>query len=195
MTGLLGSPTTRYELNYSDFSGNSSSTGYNSKGNSLFTTLALNIPVSNIWQNKDYRVRKHIENSLYKGKPVSKRGQVYLGGEIGSLWRVFNSSNPAVGPRPMEGSGFLRYANLHTGIYGGFMLTNELGIDLGAYYQQSSTFYALMYDHEVDFVTKMHSPMYLEIPLRFRYFYNVYREKIHVVVYVVPHCLPIFQTG
>jgi hypothetical protein len=195
MTGLLGSPTTRYELNYSDYSGSSSSTEYTSRGNSLITTLALNIPVSNIWQNKDYRVRKRVENSVYKGKPVSKRGLVYLGGEIGSLWRVFNSSNPAVGPRPMEGKGIFKYANLHSGIYGGYMLTNELGIDLGAYYQRSSTFYALMYDHEVDYVTRTQSPFYLEIPLRFRYFYNAYKEKIHVVVYGGASLLTQFSSG
>ena len=35
------------------------------------------------------------------------------------------------------------------------MLTNELGVDIGVNYQRSSTFYALMYDHEVDFVTKV----------------------------------------
>lgn len=183
MTGLLGSPTALYTLDYSDGSGSTTSTEYTSKGNSLFTTLSVQIPVSNIWQNKDYRVRKRIENSVYKGKSVSKRGQIYLGGEIGSLWRVFSSSNPAVGPRPLEGRGFFTYANMHTGIYGGYMLTDELGIDLGAYYQRSSTFYALMYDHEVDFVTSEAAPMYLEIPLRFRYFYNAYKNKIHVVVY------------
>jgi len=183
MTGLLGSPAARYALDYSDGSGNNISTEYTSKGNSLFTTLAIQIPVSNIWQNKDYRVRKRIENSVYKGKPVSKKGEIYLGGEIGSLWRVFSSSNPAVGPRPMEGRGVFKYANMHTGIYGGYMLTDELGIDLGAYYQRSSTFYALMYDHEVDFVSSEAAPMYLEIPLRFRYFYNAYKNKIHVVVY------------
>lgn len=183
MTGLLGSPTALYTLDYSDGSGSTTTTEYTSKGNSLFTTLAIQIPVSNIWQNKDYRVRKRIENSVYKGKGVSKRGQIYVGGEIGSLWRVFSSSNPAVGPRPLEGRGFFTYANMHTGIYGGYMLTDELGIDLGAYYQRSSTFYALMYDHEVDFVTSEAAPMYLEIPLRFRYFYNAYKNKIHVVVY------------
>jgi len=63
------------------------------------------------------------------------------------------------------------------------MLTDELGIDLGAYIQRSSTFYALMYDHEVDFVTSEAAPMYLEVPLRFRYFYNAYKNRIHVVVY------------
>ncbi len=183
MTGLVGSPATRYSLDYSDGAGNNASTAYTSKGNSLITTLALNIPLSNIWQNKDYRVRARIENSTFKGKAVERRGQLYFGGEIGSLWRSFSSSNPAVGPRPMEDRGFLRYANMHTGIYAGYMLTDDLGLDIGAYYQRSSTHYALMYIHEVDFVTSMSAPLYLEIPVRFRYFYDVYKGKIHVVIY------------
>ncbi|MCD4709534.1 MAG: hypothetical protein K8R52_01700 [Bacteroidales bacterium] len=195
MTALFDSPSTRFNLDYSDSNGNTTSTAYTSKGNALYTTLALNIPVSNIWQNKDYRVRARIENSVYKGKAVSKRGQVYLGGEVGSLWRKFNSTNPAVGARPLEDRGVFRYANLHTGIYAGYMLTDELGIDIGANYQRSTTFYAVMYDHEVDFVTRMPAPFYLEIPLRFRYFYNVYKEKIHVVIYGGASLLAHFSTG
>ena len=72
---------------------------------------------------------------------------------------------------------------MHTGIYAGYMLTDDLGLDIGAYYQRSSTHYALMYIHEVDFVTSMSAPLYLEIPVRFRYFYDVYKGKIHVVIY------------
>jgi len=195
MTGLQGSPSTRYSLDYSDGAGLSSSTAYTSKGNSLITTLALNIPVSNIWQNKDYRVRARIENSTFKGKAVERRGQIYFGGEIGSLWRSFSSNNPAVGPRPMEDRGLFRYANMHTGIYAGYMLTDELGVDIGAIYQRSSTHYALMYDHEVDFVTKMQAPLYLEIPLRVRYFYDVYKGKIHAVIYGGASLLAQFSSG
>ncbi len=194
MTSLLGSPSTRYSLDYDDGAGNTY-TGYTSKGNSLITTLALNIPVSNIWQNKAYRVRARIENSSFKGKAVEKRGQLYLGGEIGSLWRSFSSNNPAVGPRPMEDRGLFRYANLHTGIYAGYMITDELGVDLGAYYQRSSTHYALMYDHEVDFVSKESAPFYLEIPIRFRYFYDVYKGKIHYVIYGGASLLAQFSSG
>jgi len=195
MTGLLGTPATRYSLDYSDGAGTNVSTGYTSKGNSLTTSLALNIPVSNIWQNKDYRVRARIENSTFKGKAVEKRGQLYLGGEFGSLWRSFTSNNPAVGPRPMEERGLFRYANLHAGIYAGYMLTDELGVDIGAYYQRSSTFYALMYDHEVDFVTSMPAPLYLEIPVRFRYFYDVYKGKVHAVIYGGASLLTQFSSG
>ena len=194
MTGLLGSASTRYLLDYTDGAGISTSTGYTTKGNSLTTTLALNIPVSNIWQNKDYRIRKRIENSVYKGKPVERRGQVYLGADVGSLWRAFSSNNPAVGPRPMEG-GLFRYANLHTGLYGGYMLTDELGVDLGVYYQRSSTFYALMYDHETDFETRTPAPLFLEIPLRFRYFNNLYKNKVHLVIYGGVSLLTHFSKG
>jgi len=195
MTSLQGKSSTRYSLDYSDGAGTNASTAYTSKGNALITTLALNIPVSNIWQNKDYRVRARIENSTFKGKAVERRGQIYFGGEIGSLWRSFSSNNPAVGPRPMEDRGLFRYANMHTGIYAGYMLTDVLGIDIGAIYQRSSTFYALMYNHEVDFVSKEQAPLYLEIPLRFRYFYDVYKGKIHAVIYAGASLLTQFSSG
>lgn len=180
MTALFDKPTDVYTLDYVGESGSPTSTTYTSKGNSLFTTLAFNLPLSNIWQNKDYRVRARIENSVYKGKAVDKRGQVYLGGEIASLWRQFSSSNPALGARPMTDRGVFRYANLNTGIYAGYMLTGDLGVDIGVYYQRSSTFYAIMYDHEVDYVSSVPAPMYLEIPVRIRYFYDLYKGKVHV---------------
>ena len=95
----------------------------------------------------------------------------------------------------MTDRGIFRYSNMHTGIYAGYMLTNELGVDIGAIYQRSSTHYALMYDHEVDFVTTMSAPLYLEIPLRFRYFYNVYKGKIHAVIYGGASLLTQFSSG
>jgi len=195
MTGLQGSPADRYTLDFSDGATTSASTSYTTKGNSLITTLALNIPVSNIWQNKSYRVRARIENSTFKGKAVEKKGQFYLGGELGALWRSFSGSNPAVGPRPMSDRGLFRYANLHTGIYAGYMLTDGLGLDIGAIYQRSSTHYALMYDHEVDFVSKASAPLYLEIPLRLRYFYDVYKGKVHAVIYGGASLLTQFSSG
>ena len=54
-------------------------------------------------------------------------------------------------------------------------------MDIGAYYQRSSLFFSLMYDHEVDFVTRSKSPMYLEFPLKLRYFYDVYKGKVFIV--------------
>jgi len=183
MTALFDTPSNVFGLDYSGESGSPTSTFYTSKGNSLYTTLAFNLPLSNIWQNKDYRVRKRIENSVYKGKPVDRRGQVYLGGDFGALWRQFASTHPAVGARPMNDRGVFRYANLHAGIYAGYMLTGEIGLDLGVYYQRSSTFFAIMYDHEVDFVTSVPAPMFLEIPVRIRYFYDLYKGKVHWAIH------------
>ena len=195
MSAPFDSESTRLTLEYTDSQGNLTSTAYTSKGNAFYSNLTLNIPISNIWQNKNYRIRRRIENSVYKGKALEKRGQVYLGAEIGSLWRFFSSNNPAIGPRPLEERGLFRYANLHTGIYAGYMLSNELGIDIGAIYQRSSTFYAVMYDHEVDFVVKESAPLYLEIPVRLRYFYNVYKNKVHVAIYGGMSLLTHFSSG
>ncbi len=75
------------------------------------------------------------------------------------------------------------------------MLTEELGVDLGVNYQRSNTFYSLMYDHEVDFVEKTGAPLYLEVPLRFRYFYDVYQERIFAVVYGGASLLTHFSSG
>lgn len=194
LASLTGKPSTRHTLQYNDGSANAS-TGYTSKGNSLITTLALNIPVSNIWQNKSYRVRKRIENSTFDGKPIERKGIIYFGAEGGSLWRSFHGNNPAVGPRPMEDRGLFRYANLHTGLYGGYMFTEELGVDLGVLYQRSSTHYALMYDHEVDLVSRAPAPLFLEIPLRFRYFYDLYKGRLHAVIYGGASLLVQFSSG
>jgi hypothetical protein len=183
LTGVFDAPSPSNILNYTDQQGNNYTAEYNSKGNGLFTTLSFHVPVSNIWQNKDYRIRARIENSVYEGKDVERKGQFYVGGEIGSLWRLFVTSNPALGARPMEGRVPLRYANLHAGGYVGYMLTHELGVDLGVNYQGSSTFYSLMYDHRVNFEGETPAPMYLEVPLRIRYFYDLYKEKIYAVVY------------
>lgn len=195
LSGALNSSTSGALLDYTDQQGSSYSARYNSKGNGLYSTLAVNVPLSNLWQNRDYRIHSRVENSSWKGKSVKRKGELYLGGEIGALWRLFYSSDPALGARPMEGRGLFRYANLHTGIYGGYMITPELGIDLGVNYQRSSTFYSLMYDHEVDFTGKSPAPMYLEIPLRFRYFYDVYEEKIFAVVYGGASLLTQFSSG
>ena len=172
--------------NQLDYSGQGAASGtatYSSAGSAFSTTLAFGIPVSNIWQNRDYRIRSRIENSVYKGKPVDRKGRFYAGGEAGSLWRLFYSTNPAIGARPMTDRGVLRYANLHAGGYFGLMLTNELGIDAGVNYQRSSTFVTVMVDHETDFVAELSAPMFLELPLRIRYFYNLHKEKLHYVVY------------
>ncbi|MFH0759058.1 MAG: hypothetical protein V2B15_17355 [Bacteroidota bacterium] len=183
LSGALGHSASSFALDYSDQQGIAHTAYYNTRGNGFHTTLSFHVPVSNLWQNRDYRIRSRIENSLYIGKSVERKGQFYAGGELGVLWRLFHISNPAVGARPMEKRGLFRYSNLHTGVYAGYMLTQELGVDLGVNYQRSNTFYTLMYDHEVDFVEKAGAPMYLEVPLRFRYFYDLYEERMYAVVY------------
>ena len=181
LAGLGGSNSS--SLVYTDQDFNTREAEYRSKGNAVHTTLAFHLPVSNIWQNRDYRIRSRIEQSTGEGKPTDRKGEFYAGAEAGSLWRLFAATNPAVGPRPMEGRGLFKYADLHSGIYAGYMLSNEVGIDLGVTYQQSSTFYALMYDHSVNFVTRDPAPLFLEIPLRLRYFYDLHQKKIYYVVY------------
>ncbi len=168
-------------LDYSS-DGTTTTATYSSKGNSLQTTLALNVPFSNLWQNADYRKRKRIEKSIYVGKPTDRKGELYVGAELGSLWRLFNTANPAIGARPMEDRGMFKYANLHAGGYLGYMINNELGIDVGAYYQGSSTFYAIMYDHQVNFTTETTAPLYIELPMRVRYLYYV-GKRVYVGVY------------
>lgn len=195
LSGVLNNTSSEFSLNYSDQQGYSRTAMYSSKGNGLYSTLAFNMPLSKLWQNRNYRIHSRIENSAWKGKSVQRKGEFYVGGEVGALWRLFYSSDPAVGARPMEGRGIFRYANLHTGIYGGYMITPELGIDLGVNYQRSNTFYSLMYDHEVDFTGKSPAPMYLEVPLRFRYFYNVYKHKLFAAVYAGASLLTQFSSG
>lgn len=195
LSGVLNAQSTSFTLDYTDQQGTSHSADYTNKGNGLYSTLSFHVPVSNIWQNRDYRIRARIENSVSDGKPVERKGQFYLGGEIGSLWRLFNTTNPAINARPMEGRGLFRYANLHTGGYVGYMITGDVGLDLGVYYQRSSTFYALMYDHQVDFSQEIAAPMYLEIPFRIRYYYDLYKEQIYVGVNGGISALTQFSSG
>ena len=195
LSGVLNKESSAASLAYTDQQGTSNTARYDSKGNGIYSTLSFHMPVSNLWQNRDYRIRSRIESSTYEGKSVERKGQLYAGGELGALWRLFHSTDPALGARPMEGRGLFSYANLHTGIYGGYMLTQELGIDLGIIYQRSNTFYALMFDHEVDFTGKTSAPIYLELPLRFRYFYDVFKERIFAVVYGGASLLTQFSSG
>jgi hypothetical protein len=184
-----------HTVEYTSQGGSSNQAVYSGSGNGISATLAFGIPVSNIWQNRDYRIRARIENSVYQGKPVARKGHFYVGAEAGSLWRLFNTTNPTIGARPMADRGMFRYANFQGGGYFGYMLTDELGLDVGVNYQGSSTFYAVMVDHEVDFVTKLPAPMFLEVPVRIRYFYNLYKEKLHYVVYGGASLLTHFTSG
>jgi hypothetical protein len=195
MSGVLSKSKSAATLDYTDQQGSSYSASYTSLGNGIYSTLSLNMPLSNLWQMHDYRVRSRIESSIWKGKGVERKGELYAGGEIGALWRLFSASNPAVGARPMSGRSLFSYANLHTGIYAGYMVSSEVGIDLGVYYQRSNTFYSLMFDHEVDFTGKAAAPMYLEIPVRFRYFFDLHKEQLFAVIYGGPSLLTQFSSG
>jgi hypothetical protein len=195
LTGVLNDPATSFTLAYSDMRGNDRVAEYSTKGNGIYSTLSFHVPVSLIWQMRDYRIRKRIEGSVYEGKPVERKGQFYAGAEAGSLWRMFYSYNPAVSARPMENRGLFRYANFHGGGYFGYMISDELGIDLGVNYQRSSTFYSLSYDHEVDFAGVAAAPMYLEIPFRIRYFYNLYKNRVYAAVYGGASALLQFSPG
>lgn len=168
------------DLDYSDGSASYAST-YTMDGGRLQTTFNLYVPVSNIWNKRDLRIRTRIENNSWSGSGVRKKQSIYFGGDIGALWRQFRTSNPAIGPRPMSERGIFRYSNLHTGGYFGYMFNDRVGLDIGAWYQRSSLFFALMYDHETDHVTRDRAPFFIEVPLTFRYFHPVYKNDLHLV--------------
>ncbi|MGW8316021.1 MAG: hypothetical protein ACWGNV_10500 [Bacteroidales bacterium] len=182
-------------LEYSNAGSDPQAADYTSHGNSLSASLAVGIPVSDLWQNRDYRIASRIEQSSFAGKPISRKGNFYVGAEAGSLWRLFHTTNPAIGDRPMTDRGLFRYANFHGGIYIGYMFTNELGVDVGANYQRSSNFFTVMVDHEDDMVTKLPAPMFLEVPLRVRYLYNLWQEKLYLAVYGGASLLTHFTSG
>lgn len=168
-------------VDYTTSAGDTRQASYTNDGGRIQTTLNLGIPLSNLWENRDVRLHRKIENSFGRGGSTRKYRYIYLGGDLGALWRSFSSSNPAVGPRPVSGKGIFRYSNLHTGAYVGYTFNGITGVDIGAYYQRSSTFYSIMYDHEVDFVTEVRAPMFLEFPVMFRYFYDLFDHKVFLM--------------
>lgn len=171
------------ELNYSDHNSESGTVSYNTNGDYMRLTMNLMLPLSNVWQERKQRLRNRIEKAYGGGKEVKEGMEIYFGGDIGALWRFFQYSNPAVAPRPLEGRGVFRYSNLKTGAYAGIMLNGYLGLDAGLYYQRSNTYFSIMYDHEVDLTINEHAPMFLEIPLKLRYYYNLVRGKLDLAVY------------
>lgn len=168
-------------VDYTTSAGNTGQVTYIHDGTRMQTTFNLGIPVSNLWENRDLRLHRRVENSLGRGGMVRNNRYIYFGGNLGALWRSFSASNPAIGARSLESGGFFRYANLHAGIYAGYMFNNVTGIDIGAYYQRSSLFNTIMYDHEDDLNTFSGSPMFLNVPVMFRYFYNMYDNKLFLV--------------
>lgn len=168
-------------VDYTTSGGETSQATYTHDGSRMQTTLNLGIPVSNIWENRDLRLRRRVENSLGRGGLARRNTFIYFGGDLGALWRAFSNSNPAIGARPMESTGIFRYANLHAGIYAGYMFSNFTAIDIGAWYQRSSLFYSIMYDHEDDYNELARAPLVLDIPVMFRYYQDLYKNKLFLV--------------
>ncbi len=151
-----------------------------SDGSRWESAFSLHIPVSNLWENRDVRKHRRIEHSTEQRSFKREIRTLYFGGDIGALWRSFSTTNPAVGARPIDGKGVFRYANMHTGGYAGLMIGNALGVDVGAYYQRSATYVSLMYDHEADAGERAAAPGFLEVPLMFRYYIDLYRSMVAV---------------
>ena len=98
ITGAINNNLTAFSLAYTDQQGQDYTAHYLSRGCGLYSTLSLHKPLSLVWQNKDLRIRRRIEGSAFKGKSVDRRGEFYAGGDLGSLWRIFSSTSPAVLP-------------------------------------------------------------------------------------------------
>lgn len=148
------------------------------RGSRWQSAFTLEIPVSNLWHNKQERQHRRIEHSTEKSSFARKNHRIYFGGDIGLLWQLAKTSSMAVGTRYIESRGFFRYSHLHTGIFAGYMFNDHSAVDIGAYYRRSGTCLSLMYDHETDYFECNPAPMYLEVPLMFRYYVNLYRERL-----------------
>jgi hypothetical protein len=168
-------------INYQTSDGNDLQASYRNDGSRLETTFGLNIPVSNLWENKGIRTQRQIESGAVRNASIRKLRYLYFGGDIGALWKSFSTSNPAVGPRPIDGKGIFRYANLSAGGYIGYMFSNGVGFDIGAYYQRSVTYVTLMYDHETDYDLRTRAPLFLEFPVMLRYRLNLYEKQLYLV--------------
>jgi len=171
----------RTTLSYTGTNGITGSADYTSKGTNLQLSAALLVPFSNIWLNRDIRIRSRIENSVYRGKETDQSNSIYFGGEIGSLWKSFLLSNPAITARPVNNRGIFRYANLVTGGYIGYMFTDHWGADLGGYYQKATLFAAASYDQDYSTAAIAPAPFILEFPLRIRYVENIYKQQVFLV--------------
>ncbi len=169
------------EIAYTQSGGSNFNTTYSNDGSRFQTTFGVQAPLSNLWEKKDYRLHKKIENAYGRGSSTRKYRYIYFGGDLGALWRSFSTVNPAIGPRPIDGKGIFRYSNLHTGALLGYKLSSYTSLDAGIYYQRSSTFFTVMYDHESDFIERTRAPAFLDIPVMFRYYYDLYNSEFSIV--------------
>ncbi|MCF8225436.1 MAG: PorT family protein [Bacteroidales bacterium] len=162
-------------------SGNSFEAIYSNEGDRIQSLLSLQVPLSNVWENKSSRLQKRIENSRFPRQRINNRLKWYFGGNVAALWRSFYTSNPAIGPYPSEERGIFRYANLYTGGYAGLILENNFGADIGAYYQRSSTFFSIIFDEQNEQITRTSAPYFIEIPLTLRYFHRLNNTSFSLV--------------
>lgn len=169
------------DVNYTTSTGNNRKATYSSDGTRIQALFGLNIPVSNIWENENQRLHRRIENSVGRGGRARSTRFIYFGGDIGAFRRSFATNNPAVGARPMDQRGVFRYSNLAAGGYIGYMFNESTGLDIGGYYHRANSFFSLMYDHETDAVVKERAPFILEVPVMFRYYYDLHDRKLFLV--------------
>jgi len=169
------------DVNYTNSLGNNRTATYSSDGTRIQALFSLNIPVSNIWENEDRRLHRKIENTLGRGGMARNTRYIYFGGDIGAFRRSFATTNPAVGARPMDQRGVFRYSNLAAGGIIGYMFNESTGLDIGGYYHRANSFFSLMYDHETDAVVKDRAPFILEVPVMFRYYYDLHDRKLFLV--------------
>jgi hypothetical protein len=168
-------------IDYQTSEGNDRQAIYLNNGSRFETTFGLNIPVSNLWENKGLRTQRQIESGSVRNSSGRRLRYLYFGSDIGVLWKSFSTSNPAVGPRPIDGKGIFKYANLSAGGYIGYMWSNGIGFDVGAYYQRSATYVTLMYDHETDYDLRTRAPLFLEFPVMLRYRQDIYDSQVFLV--------------
>lgn len=173
---------------------------YSNDGSRMDLLLSLHLPVSNLWQRSDARLYSRIEQAYGRNSSVRKIRYLYFGGEFGTLWRSFSTTNPAIGPRPVDDAGLFRYANFNAGGYAGYMFKGYHAVDIGAIYQRSGTFLAVMYDHESDLALKRRAPMFIEIPVMYKYYIDARDNSLFVVpqagIAAITHLSgPAYDTG
>lgn len=182
-------------VEYSNGNGITNRANYSDDGSRSQLTFCLGIPVSNLWVNSDIRLHRKIENSRSRGASVRSDRYIYAGGDLAALWRTFSTTNPAIGPKPVDGYGPFRFANLHTGGYIGFLFNSSAGMDIGAYYQRSGYFFTVMYDYETDYSFLGKAPLFLEVPVMFRFYADLWKERLFLVPKVGFSAITHFSSG
>ncbi|HKK63898.1 MAG TPA: hypothetical protein VJ951_15135 [Bacteroidales bacterium] len=168
-------------IRYKDNNGNPFEASYNYDGSRMEAMLSFEVPVSNLWENRDIRLHKSIERSSTRGNGTKTQRQIYVGLHAASLYRTYTTTNPETGPRSRGNYNPFLFANLNTGIHAGIMFENNFGIDVGGAYQRSSSAFTLSYDQDNEVVVKSKAPLFIEVPLNIRYFYKIYKTDFTLV--------------